>query len=77
MFVVLPPSPPASPLRPEQELVARRLLSRLLQPSKEERRREDRDARRKRENQDLGRRRDDQDSSPSIVYPQVSQQVRG
>ena len=57
---------------PEQELLTRYLLSRILE-------KEDAsypDHSQDKPDQRIGQRRDDQDSSPSIVYPQVSQQVK-
>ena len=79
----------ASPLSLEQELLTRHLLARLLRPSDRgglgrkaevrERRgeivREGKGQGRREGSREGRKRREDQDSSPSIVYPQVSQQV--
>ena len=57
---------------PEQELLTRYLLSRILEKDDLSYSEDTRDKSQDR----IGERRDDQDSAPSIVYPQVSQQVK-
>jgi len=64
------PAPEAGNTSPEQELLTRYLLSRILEKDDLSYSEGPRDKVRER----VGERRDDQDSSPSIVYPQVSQQ---
>ena len=67
---------------PEQELLTRYLLSRILEkdhlkyPDDAHDKSEERVGQRRDDQNRVGQRRDDQDSSPSIVYPQVSQQVK-
>jgi len=53
---------------PEQELLAKYFLSRLLDTSRQEENKANANK--------VGQRRHDQDSAPSIVYPQVSAEVR-
>jgi len=64
------PQPEAGISSPEQELLTRYLLSRILEKDHLKYPEDSRD----KSDERVGQRRDDQDSSPSIVYPQVSQQ---
>jgi len=66
------PVPEAGISSPEQELLTRYLLSRILEKDDDDLSYPE-DSRDKSDER-IGQRRDDQDSAPSIVYPQVSQQ---